>query len=232
MAIPNKYEDVSDIMSKIMESNQASSNMRRRFSNPTSPITSIKDNIPSRPVLVTDSNNIEISPNSYKNNHTWYYIFITVAVLLIFAAVGYFSRTYISALLTPPSPFTEKIAQQSFALFYPTKLPGTFKIELDSVAALNNNVITYSLSDDAGQKVSFKLQLAPKGLNLAAFEELYTSFEFVSTEATTVKVGVTDQNTNIAHMLAGNTWITATSPKDALSLADYDILLNNLELDD
>jgi hypothetical protein len=224
------HDDVNDIMSLIM-SNATTQPVLQPEPASTLSRVATEQALPTTSQLPFVAYAEELPHNPpKKKNRAWYYALLILLLLSVFTAVGFYSRTYLSALLGPPSPFKGKIGDQTFPLFYPTELPGTYKIELGSIAS-TNGVVSFSMSNDRAQRVLFKLQEVPQGLNLAAFEEQYIDFKLIAAEATTVKVGVSTDNNETAHMVAGSTWITITSSKDTLAKEDYDLLLNSLRAD-
>ncbi len=250
------HDDVNDIMSMVMGGHAPQQALqplprydKQKYTRlpqmDVSPVTAVSESAYTneQPLATEEPAYAYTQPQSYatdttypdqltvKNGHGWFYAVLISVILGIFAVVGFYSHTYISALLVPPSPFKDKISQQSFSLFYPTKLPEGYKIELDSIAVQENHIVAFSMSNDRSQRVIFNLQEAPAGLNLAAYEERYSDYKQVATVNGTAKVGVTTEGNEIAHMVAGKTWITVQASKDTLSKEGFATVLSSLKLD-
>ncbi len=135
----------------------------------------------------------------------------------------------ISALLTPPSPFKPEIAlKMDTPLYYPTKLPGTYKMETNSIAQPESSVVVYAITDEEGKKINVSLQKQPKGLTLDPLYQVLSDLKEVETKFGTLKYGASEDGVDIVNILTGETWIIITSNKGLLSQEEVQLLTNNL----
>ncbi len=155
---------------------------------------------------------------------------LLVATLVLMVGAGFFLWIGpLSAIFTPPSPFSPEVAEKVQApLYYPAKLPGSYKIELGSITQPEPSVVVYAASDDSGNKLNFSLQKQPKGLNLNPLYEALSDIKEVETKFGTVKYGTLEDNLDIVNVLADSTWIIVTSSRGQLDEQDVQLLINSL----
>ena len=225
MPSPASDEDLNDIMSRIMNpsrdtSPRSDSNHSGRSSRP--PVTTQK------PVPANKHVPHRTKSHSKKSSRRFIRVFAVfiVVVTLLFAA-GYWSRDYVTSLLKPPSPFVGKVAAQQFPLYFPTKLPEGFKIELGSISQPESNIVVYAISDDKEQRIHISLQAAPEDLNLDPVENTFSNKRVVPTSHGDVTVGINKVGSEMANVVADKTWIIINSPKGLLSNEEFDLILDS-----
>lgn len=108
--------------------------------------------------------------------------FKSLLILLLIAGISlglFFAwQGPISGLLEPRSPFSQEIREKmGIPLYYPTELPGTFKMEVNSITQPESDVVIFVISDDASKRINITLQKQPEGISLdplyAALQDLH-----------------------------------------------------------
>lgn len=157
--------------------------------------------------------------------------FIAFFVLLITVPTVYFLwKGPIASLLAPKSPFTAKQQEDmGIPLYYPTALPGSFKIERDSIAAAGTNALLYAISDDTGKRINITLQTIPARLDLSPLYAVLTDLREFDTDFGKVKTGVSENDIQITNIVTEKTWIIINSAKDTLSQAELTALINSFK---
>ncbi len=156
---------------------------------------------------------------------------ITPFVVALLAAGGFLLwRGPIGNLLLPPSPFTqEQKDKMGIPLYYPTKLPGSFKIETGSITQ-ESGVMLYAITDDSGKRINVTLQKQPEGLKL---EPLYSSLQDtkeIDTKFGKVKIGASGENVSIANILTGKTWVIVSSTQNTIDQGQLKDMIDSLKV--
>lgn len=157
---------------------------------------------------------------------------ISVAVLVTTVVGGAFLwHGPISNALKPKSPFSTELSQKTgLPLFFPAKLPGSFKMETNSIAQPDQSVVVYVISDNDNKKLNVSLQKPPANLDLSQLYETYSNVKELDTKFGKVKVGTSKEGMDIANVLAGQTWIIITSEEGSVSTSDLQSVINGLEI--
>lgn len=157
---------------------------------------------------------------------------VAIVVLILGGLIFAFRKPLGSAignLLAPPSPFSQEVREKAgFPLFYPTKLPGSFKIESDSVKQPESGVVIYAITDDDGKRININLQKQPEGINLDPLYNVLEDIQELDTKFGKVKTGVSTESVQITNILTGKTWIIVNAAKDTLTQDELIKLINNL----
>jgi len=160
--------------------------------------------------------------------------YIVMPILIIALGLGgFFLKQPIASLMAPPSPFSEQLIQNiGFPLYYPTKLPSGFKIELNSIEA-SSGVAVYVISDDSGKIISLSLQEQLESLSLDSAVQSLKATENTRKLITPVgeaAIGINKEEARqFISVLTGKTWILINTPENTLSDADLDLILNSLK---
>lgn len=137
----------------------------------------------------------------------------------------------ISNALKPKSPFSAELSQKTgLPLFFPAKLPGSFKMETNSIAQPDPSVVVYVISDNHNKKLNISLQKPPANLDLSQLYGNYSNVKELDTKFGKVKVGTSEEGMDIANVLAGQTWIIITSEEGSVSASDLQSVINGLEI--
>lgn len=136
---------------------------------------------------------------------------MAVAVVLLLVVVSGLSAAafaFLPQLTTPSNPFDTSLREEmGIPLYYPTKLPTGYKMELGSISRPETDVVLYAVSNETGQRFNVTLQKQPADIDL---EPLYASLKDVreiSTSFGMIKVGTTTEGLVMANALTGQTWI-------------------------
>lgn len=155
-------------------------------------------------------------------------------MLLVVTAVtggGYLLwRGPISGLLEPKSPFSTKIQENmGVPLYFPTKLPGSFKIETDSITQPEGGVVLYAITDDDGKRINITLQKQPGGISLDPLYAALQNARDIQTKFGSIKTGTTSENVDVTNILTGKTWVLINTPKDTLKDEQLISLIDSLK---
>lgn len=232
-------DDIDDIMASIMQGNRepvAPPQPAKR------PVAHLQTPSPRRPVAThtpsvapvtahTPSRSPQVSSEKRKKKSFPIKSVLSLATFVAVLAGGFFLwNGPISALFKPPSPFDPSIAEKMKApLYYPTKLPGSYKIELGSINQPESSVVVYTASDDEGKKLNISLQEQPKGLKLEPLYKVLSNLKEVDTKFGTIKYGASEDNVDIVNILTGETWVIITAQRGQLSDSDVQLLVNSLQ---
>jgi hypothetical protein len=156
-------------------------------------------------------------------------IILSIVVLLLIASGTVLGLQKLSpGLFGPRNPFTEEVKDRmGVPLYYPTKLPGSYKIETGSVTQPESDVVLYSITDDDGKRINMTLQKKPDGINLDPLYSALVDVEEFDTVFGKVKTGLSD-NVQITNILTDATWIIINSPKGTLDKTQLTSLVNSL----
>src|SRR5690606_2194053 len=103
------------------------------------------------------------------------------------------------SLFSPPSPFTaEQKNNMGAPLFYPTKMPGTFKIEIDDTnKKADNGVFMYVISNDDGKFVTINQQSTPQEVNIDDLFSGLSDTRDIRTPIGTAKSGLDEETSKV-----------------------------------
>ncbi len=195
---------------------------------------------PSSPVANIKENNIqhdtfeEKASTQHTHNKKFGLVKPTLALssvaIITLVGVALFQGP-ISGLLKPPSPFNSDITQKmDIPLYYPTKLPSNYKIELGSINQPEADVVAYTISNDSGKKINISLQKQPEGFDLSPLYESLTDVSDLETKFGKVKVGSSSQGYRIANILTGKSWVIITTEKDNLQPEELSSIIDSLDV--
>lgn len=241
-ARPDMDEDIDDIMASIMRSEPVSESLprkplmqplRRQKASQETPVVPPIHQQRIQPASVPRSAQKPKKQRKKRKTPSRKVVtvfFIIPLVLMLLAGSIYFLREPIASLLQPKPPFSQEIADNmGIPLYYPTKLPGTFKIELDSIVQPEKFVVVYALSSDDGKRININQQEQPSDITLDPLHAVLSNIREVDTKFGPVKIGVNEGTTNIANILTGETWIILNYPTDAVQDAAIIQIINSLE---
>lgn len=157
---------------------------------------------------------------------------ISVAVLAVTIVGGAFLwQGPISNALKPKSPFSTELAQKTgLPLYFPTKLPGTYKMETNSIAQPDPSAVVYVISDNDNNKLNVSLQKQSNDLDLSSVYGKMTDLKEIETRFGPVKIGTIDDGLEVANVFTGQTWIIITSEKGTITDTDLQTVINGLEI--
>jgi hypothetical protein len=163
-------------------------------------------------------------------------VFYTLLILLILTSVSvplYLFRdnisTTVSDLLAPPSPFKQELVENAgFTLYYPTKLPGTFKMETNNISSVDD-VVLFVITDDEGKRINITLQKKPSGLNLEPLDEIFTDKNALDTKFGKLMIGTSQENMEVVNIVKDETWIIISCSKGTLSDQQFTEIIDSLK---
>ncbi len=234
-------DDIDDIMASIMSGNSSLETQpppqkrpKRHHMSPKRP--SARDESFVSPLSMKEdtpqSQQIEKPVRKHNTKKIGLYVATPVTLLvLVFGGMALWNGP-IAALLKPPSPFNEEVLGKmtETPLYYPTKLPGTYKIELNSITQPESSVVVYAITDDSGKKINVSLQAQPKNMTLEPLYKALTNLRNTDTKFGVIKTGTSEDGIDITNILAGKTWIIITSAKGVLSSDEIQTIVNSLEV--
>lgn len=213
------HNDVDDIMASIMggKTTPVKKSPKRPVFKPAQEVNS------SHKQSVAHSNS---EPRRRRHRSLIVFVAIFIAVTAI---VGLAWKFLLSDVLQPKSPFSEEMtSKMEVPLYYPTKLPGTFKMELGSIVQPEDKAVVYAITDEVGKKVNVSLQRQPQDINLDPFYAVLSDIKEVDTKFGKVKVGKSEENIDIANVLTGQTWIIINSASGTLDDAALATIIDGL----
>jgi hypothetical protein len=222
---PRQYDDSIDIMASILGSQQT----RSYAPQPQRSYT---------PRPVSNAQPLTYAPIEQQAQHSTKKrslrpLFIILFIAIFFSTIstlGYTQRHTILAFLSPPSPFTaEHKSKVNFPLYYPTKLPKGFLIELDSISQPQENVLAYNISDETGNAIQVVEQAFSQTVDLDALLASYQPLEKFELSNGNAVAGTNKDGEIVTHFTNGKTWITLTAYSSSTSLEDIKLLLNSLK---
>lgn len=143
-----------------------------------------------------------------------------VLLLVVVSGLSAAAFAFLPQLTTPGNPFDASLREEmGIPLYYPTKLPTGYKMELGSISRPETDVVLYAVSNEAGQRFNVTLQKQPADIDL---EPLYATLKDIHEISTTtfgsVKVGTSSsENIVIANILTGKTWIIVSGNTETLT---------------
>lgn len=247
---PNYDEDIDDIMASIHQG-QHSPTPPPRQAQPEPPkrqlTNTAKDSTFAKPTqsiftCPTTAPAAKPQPKKARKKQSWKLkrpvkiVLFVLLLLMLLAVPGYFYQDKIKAtvsdLLAPPSPFNQELVEKAgFPLYYPTKLPGTFKMETDNISS-DNNVVLFKITDNDGKRINITLQKKPSGLNLEPLNELLTDKGELDTKFGKLMIGTSKEEMELANIVTDKTWIIVSTPKDTLSDDQFTEIINSLKVVD
>lgn len=136
----------------------------------------------------------------------------------------------IANMMKPKNPFSEEISKNTDAkLFYPTELPSSYKMELNSIAQPEPSVIVYAITDDEGKQVNVSMQKKPATLRLEPLYETLSNLRQINTKFGTVTTGRSVEGMDITNILADDTWLIITTNQNTLRDEELQLIINGLE---
>lgn len=235
---PDYDEDIDDIMASIMRGEPTPEDLpkkplrqplrpRRNHGVPSRPIPTPTP--VSAPTPVQQQTKQQEKRRKLSKKARIGIVVTPVALTLVIGGI-YFLKEPVLSLLRPRPPFSQEIVENmGVPLHYPVKLPGTFKIELDSIKQPESGVTVYAVSDDDGRRININQQQQPSDINLDPLYAVLDNVREVDTKFGPVRIGVNEGTTNIANILTGKTWIILNYPVDAIRDELLTQIINNLE---
>lgn len=230
-------DDVDDFIASLL-SNDSSQSYPKRHSAPKATKHPARHHTHARPKpapapRATDKlQELPASKPSSRGRLVW-------AMLIIFVVTGVIAGSFliakdpISRLLQPPTPFG-KVLQSStpkVALYYPTKLPGSFKIDIDTIKQPDSDVVVYAITDEDGKRINITLQKRPEDLDLEPLYTALTNIRELDTTFGTVRVGATPENAEMVNILAGDTWIVINFKRGTITDEQLVSIISSLKED-
>jgi hypothetical protein len=159
----------------------------------------------------------------------------TVLILATAAVAGIVASRQTTTTLPDPIRAEQRTAV-GFPLYYPSKLPESMEVDVNSLARIDNNIITLRVTDgrgSLGRAFTVTEQATPAGFN---FETLYSSlsdkssFDMPLGKAT---IGSIDNGkTRLASLVANEkTWILIQAPP-SIHLDELKDVLEHLRVSD
>lgn len=233
---PSMDDDIDDIMASIMHGKAASQNNTsgarsirlfkkektpRPLKKPKPPLQQATVQAPKHPVKKQKKHWQTPSFKKLK------YFLIVPACIALLAGAVYFLQGPVTSLIRPKSPFSQEIIEDAgIPLYYPSNLPGSFKIELDSISRPEESVVVYAMSDDNGQRINISIQKKPEQFNLEPLYNVLTGLRDITTKFGSVRVGNNEGTTTIVNIISDQTWIIINYPIDTI---DDDALIRMID---
>lgn len=158
---------------------------------------------------------------------------LTLILVIGTASLGFiYLREPVLSLLKPKAPFSPEISEKSQTpLYYPTKLPGSFKMETNSITQSDTGVVIYAITDDSGKKINVSIQKKPDNLNLEPLYLALSNVRDVDTKLGTIKVGQSNEGSSeleISNITVDSSWIILSSTKGTVTDEELITIINNL----
>lgn len=171
----------------------------------------------------------EIEPTARKNG-TRKLALATSLLILAAIAVTAGAFKFLPQLSSPSSPFDQALREEAgIPLYYPTKLPAGYKMELGSITQPESGIILYAISDDSGQRINITLQKQPANINLEPLHATFQNARDISTQFGSVKIGTTEEGLGMANILTGQTWVIISGNPATLNDATLTEVINGLK---
>lgn len=162
-------------------------------------------------------------------------IFTISAIILLLLVVlsGFiYLREPVLSLLKPKAPFSPELSEKSQAtLYYPTKLPGSFKMETNSITQSDTGVVLYAITDDGGKKINVSIQKKPDSLNLEPLYSALSNVRDINTKLGTIKVGQSNEGSaelEVSNITVDSSWIILSSAKGTVTDEELNTIISNL----
>lgn len=156
-----------------------------------------------------------------------------LSVMLVIVAISaslVTLRKPFMALIKPNSPFTEELAtKMKIPLYYPTRLPNSFKLELDSITEPQAGVLLYSLSNNDGKKVSITIQKQPDNMESILSSDNFTDSRELKTKFNNTRISKSKDGSTVVNIMTGQSWLLMTLNEDLLTDKDITSIVNSLE---
>lgn len=160
----------------------------------------------------------------------WRPVLTLVVVAGIIASGIFLWNGPVSSLLEPRSPFSAEAQEKmGIPLYFPTKMPGTFKIETESITQPESGVVIYAVTDDDGKRINITLQKQPDGLSLDPLYAVLQDAQDVDTKFGSVKIGTSSDNITVANVLTDETWVIINSADGSLTPDVLQTLVNSFK---
>jgi hypothetical protein len=207
---------------------------KRRHDNPLPALPQSADATPRPYIPYLDAEDKKVAPLPVKASKRkpkapkW--LLYAPALIIFLIGSGILAAEPVGRLIEPKSPFSDKTKIQfSFPLYYPTKPPTGYKIELGSIkAAEDQPVLLMGLSNENGQSFIITQQDQPDGLTLDKLKEVTKETQSIGSVLGEAITGSTDDK-QITNVLTGDTWIIITSPKGQLDTTQLNQILGSLK---
>lgn len=152
-------------------------------------------------------------------------------LLVTLSLVGliFMQREGFFGFLAPPSPFTaETKASLAFPVYYPTKMPGTFKFELGSITQPQGDVIVYRLTNDEQAAITVSQQAPTDKIDINTLYEDASGVEKFEGALGATWIGTMPDGTLIANIVGTKTWIIVTTGSGVVSADEMKQMLASL----
>lgn len=232
----NFDDDIDDIMASIMSGQRPVQPLPQK----RKPVSRIRNrpvlhpNNPTPPTPATKVNYIKASPKQpeLKKSNGKLVKPILGVFLVVFLVLGgtVLWRGPIASMTKIKNPFSEEISRSiDTKLYYPTKLPSSYKMELNSIAQPEPSVLVYSITDNSGKQINISIQKKPETLTLGPLYEALKNLRQINTKFGTVTTGTSVEGMDITNILADDTWLIITTNQSTLSDEELQLIINNLE---
>ena len=159
-------------------------------------------------------------------------IFATLFILMIIAGLGYLGyakKDMVTGLFLPPSPFTKEVKQSvQFPLYYPTKMPGTFKFQTGTITQPEGGIVVYRLTNDTETAAVTVSQQAPANVDIDKLYETASGVVKFPSAAGSVWIGTMSDGTLVANVVGPQTWLIATTSSSVVSPDEMRQLIESL----
>ena len=145
-----------------------------------------------------------------------------IVILLLAIGTGLFLH------LRHSDPIPAAIRQSlKFSLPHPTKLPDGYSLDRQSFSA-KNNVLTFTVSNTAKQRIAFSIQARPQTFDFTAFYSKGLSGTFNFTTPTGEAAIGTANNQTIGSLLTTDSWVLVTSNRQ-IQNQELQVILKNMK---
>lgn len=216
----------------------------QNISNPNSPPKVTARKMTTRSRMSDQGYSADISSEVYADQSSEYVnnnnkkskrkVLSLVAILISLILIPVISFTIlkepIMALLKPKSPFsTELASQMKIPLYYPTKLPGNYKMEVNSITQPESSVVLYAITDESNNKINISVQRQVENTDTESIYVDSSNTKTIDTKFGEVKFGKTEADLDIANVMTGQSWIIITAPTGTMNEKDLQLIINSME---
>lgn len=154
-------------------------------------------------------------------------LFVIATFSLI--AVAFVQRDRLLSFLAPPSPFAAEVKDSlAFPVYYPTKLPGSFKLQTGTITQPESGVLIYRVTNDENIAITFSQQPPTDKIDIDQMYETASGVEKYDSDTGATWIGTMADGTLIANVVGDQTWLIATTSSSVVSAEEMKSMLESL----
>lgn len=150
--------------------------------------------------------------SSRRNKKIWLAISIVTLVIIVAAVPVY----YFVYRVNDPIPRAIK-EQAGFTLFYPSKLPPTYKIDTESFQ-YNEQRVTYTISSPSQPRILVTIQPKPTDYDTENFNQKLPGRSSLNTDYGSAVIGQVGSG-KLGSLVSDDVWVLISAPKEVRSKA-------------